>query len=137
MDFTQINFLAVLVGTIAAFALGAIWYNTKVFGSIWQKEVGMSKEDAEKGNVAMIMIFSFVFMFVMALGMAFLMGHSENGFDWKSGLFHGLIIGIVFNAMGLAINAVYEMRSFRLWAINAFYQIISLIIMGIIIGLWN
>ena len=36
------NWLAVVVATVAFFVVGAIWY-TALFGKIWQREVGLSE----------------------------------------------------------------------------------------------
>ena len=33
----EINFLAILVASLSTMVIGAIWYNPKVFGTIWMK----------------------------------------------------------------------------------------------------
>ena len=65
--FKEINWIAVLVGTIAYFMLGAIWYSF-LFKNRWIAYQGisaedMNKPDAKKG-VGAIMFASFVLMFI-------------------------------------------------------------------------
>ena len=39
MDFSTINWLAILVAAVSSFAVGSVWYAKPIFGSIWQKEI--------------------------------------------------------------------------------------------------
>ena len=41
MTYPYINLWAVLVSTVAFWALGALWYSPVLFGKRWQKEVGL------------------------------------------------------------------------------------------------
>lgn len=38
------NFYAVFVSTLVTLVVGFVWYNPKVFGTIWMKETGMTEE---------------------------------------------------------------------------------------------
>ena len=62
----EINFLAVLVAALSSFVVGFVWYNPKVFGTIWMNEVGMTEEKAKQGNMAKIFGLTFVFAFMLA-----------------------------------------------------------------------
>ncbi|PCI29426.1 twitching motility protein PilT [Candidatus Wolfebacteria bacterium] len=42
----DVNWTAVIVGAIAAFALGSFWYSPKMFGKKWMKGVGLTAKDA-------------------------------------------------------------------------------------------
>ena len=53
MDFSSLNIWAILVATLASFALGALWYSV-LFGKIWQREVGITDEDMKGANMAKI-----------------------------------------------------------------------------------
>lgn len=137
MDFSSINYLAVLVAAVVSFALGALWYGGPLFGKAWQKEMGFSDEYLKEGNMAKIFGSSFVLMLIMALGMAMLVqGHHEE-VDWMEGLHHGLYVGFFFVGTSMGINLLYQRKSFKLWAIDAGYQILFLCLMGAILGAWN
>jgi len=137
MSLCNINYLAVLVSAIAAFALGSLWY-TALFGKIWQKEVGLSQEDISKSSMFKTMGGSFILMLIMVYGLAiFIQGHNETDLTPVQGLYTGLAIGIFFNAASMGINYLYQLKSLRLWIIDAAYQIIYLGIAGLILGAWN
>lgn len=137
MDFSNINWLAVLVITIASFALGALWYG-KVFGKIWQREVGMNAESMKDANLAKIFGTCLLLTGIMGIGMAFLVqGHGQGSIGWQSGLHHGLFVGVFFIACSTGINYLYQRKSITLWLIDAGYQITFLAMMGAVLGVWH
>ena len=76
----------------------------------------------------------------MAFGMGMLLqGHSghESELTMLVGLKHGLMIGVLFVGTSQAINYLYQRKSFKLWIIDATYQILFLGIMGAILGVWH
>lgn len=137
MDFSNINFLAVLVGGILAFAFGALWYSPVLFSKAWQAEVGLNDNDIQGANMAKIFGTSLLLMLVMSLGMAIMLrGHDDGEITWMTGLMHGLYVGVMFVATSVGINILYQRRSIKLFLIDAGYQVIMLMIMGAIIGAW-
>jgi hypothetical protein len=139
MDFSHINFLAVIVAGVAAWALGALWYSPVLFSKIWQREIGHSDEELKNANFALIFGTSAVMMVVMALGMAILMfGHGLGShMDGTNGLLFGLGAGIFFVAPSIAINYLYQRQSLTLYAIDAVYQILFMGVIGLILGVWH
>lgn len=135
MDF-DVNWLAVGVATLAAFALGAAWYSSALFGKRWQNDLGFTEEYLREGNMAKTFGLSFVAMFVMALGLALMMQgvRADGGLNWQSGLHYGLMSGVFFIAASMAINYLYQRRPLSLWLIDAGYQVVFLGIMGAVIG---
>ena len=138
MDCSSINYLAVGVAGLASFALGSIWYSPLLFAKTWQKELGMSDEDFKNGNMLKIFGTSLIVALVMAFGLALFLGnHFEAGVDWKTGLHVGALAGLMFNAMSMGMNYLYQRKSFTLWAIDAGYQVLFMAMMGAIIGAWH
>ncbi len=138
MDFSSINYFAVLVAAVASFLLGFVWYSL-LFGKAWQAELGFSDEYIKEGNMGKIFGSSFVLMIIMALGMAMLVqGHGEaREIGWLQGLYHGLYVGLFFVGTSMGINMLYQRQSFKLWTIDAAYQIAFLAMMGAILGAWQ
>ncbi len=63
--FDGVNWLAVIVGFMAAYLLGWLWYSPKLFGSKWAKEVGVDITD--KGSVpVMAMVVQAVGTFLLS-----------------------------------------------------------------------
>jgi hypothetical protein len=137
MDLDYINWLAVIVATLAAFFLGFLWYSV-LFGKIWMRELGFTEEQLKGSNMAMIFGSTLVLTFIMSIGLA-MVWHTEDLADvtWLVGLYHGLAIGIVFVATSMGINYLYQRKSFTLWAIDAGYQVAFLGLIGAILGAWH
>lgn len=128
----DINYIAALAAAFAAFILGFFWY-TVIFAKPWQAEIGM-KGDAktsETPNLGKMLAISFVLEFIM--GCAFSM-FLPSAATWFLGLQAGLLIGIGWVATAFGVNYLFEGKSFKLWLINASYNIVTYTVMGMIIG---
>ncbi|MBL7896951.1 MAG: DUF1761 domain-containing protein [Crocinitomicaceae bacterium] len=137
MDFSSINWLAVIVATIASFALGALWYSL-FFKNTWNREVGIPEEKMKEANLAKIFGTCLLLTAVMATGMAMLIqGHGKGMIDWYGGAWHGVFIGLCFVAPTIGINYLYQRKSIKLFLVDAGYQVAFLKIMGIILGAWQ
>lgn len=134
--FSNINWLAVLVGGLAYFVLGALWYSV-LFGKAWIKATGVNPNDpnAKKG-VAGIMLSSLVLMIISSLGVAIFCARIGTIGGWMSGMKVGLVAGICFCATSISISYLYEKRPLSLYLINGLYNIIGCALAGIVIGLW-
>jgi hypothetical protein len=138
MELSNINFLALIVAAIASFGLGAVWYSPVLFSKPWLKAVGLSNEDLGKVNMTMIFGSSFLLIFLMDFGLAvILQGHATRDITWRSGFLYGLLLGLFFVATSIGINLLYQRKSFKLWAIDAGYQVLYLGISGAILGAWR
>lgn len=137
MDFSVINWLAVIVATLASFALGAIWYSF-LFKKSWIREVGIPEEKMKEGaNMAKIFGTCLLLTAMMSLGMAMLIqGHGKGEIDLQGGILHGVFIGLCFVAPTVGINYLYQRKSLQLFLIDAGYQVSFLIIMGAILASW-
>ncbi|HLG40808.1 MAG TPA: DUF1761 domain-containing protein, partial [Chitinophagaceae bacterium] len=64
----HLNWIAVLVSGLAYFALGAIWFNKNVFGTMWMKAHNISPPTAEdKKQMPKMMIGTFVLCIIGAM----------------------------------------------------------------------
>jgi len=134
--FHHINWLAVLVGGLAYFLLGVIWY-TALFGKKWRSYNNslMNTPGAKKGATG-IMIVSFILMFISTLGLSLIVTRlSLSG--WQVGLKLGILTGVFFGATAISISYVYEKRPFGLYFINGLYTIVGNIIAAIIVSCWK
>jgi hypothetical protein len=134
--FSQINWLAVLVATIAYFIIGAIWYSA-LFKNAWIKSTGVNASDPNmKKGVGGIFFTSFIMMLVACIGLALLIGRIEGAGGWMTGLKVGLIAGICFCATAISNSYLYEKRPTTLHIINNLYNIVGCSVAGIIIAMW-
>jgi Protein of unknown function (DUF1761) len=133
--FSQLNWLAILVATVAYFALGAIWYSF-LFKNSWIKFTGVTMNDpnAKKG-IAGIMFTSFLLTFICTIGLALFL-NKVGPSSWMSGAKVGLIAGVCFCATAICNSYLYEKRPLGLHFINSGYNVAGCIIAGIIISIW-
>ncbi len=104
----------------------------------WQKELGMTSEDLKNANMFKIFGSSLIIALVMSFGLAlFLSTHNSADINWKLGLHIGTLTGVLFIATSMAMNYLYQRKSFTLWAIDAGYQILFMAMMGAILGAWH
>ena len=134
--FKEINWIAVLVGTLGYFFLGAIWYSF-LFKKKWiaYNKIVIDDPNAKKG-VGAIMFASFIMMFVTSVALAFL-AYRIGMWGWVSGVKLGLLTGVCFACTSMAINMLYEMKPLGLFFINGSYQVLGNIIAAIIIVCWR
>ncbi len=134
MDFSQINWLATLVAGLSSFAVGGVWYSRSVFGNAWMNDSNLTVEQLEKGNKAKIFGFTAIFSLLMAVNLAMFLADAKTTTAW--GAEAGFLAGIwAFSA--IAIHSLFELRSWRHIFINGGYSIVSLTLMGAIIGCWR
>ena len=134
--FKEINWIAVLVGTLGYFFLGAIWYSF-LFQKKWiaYNKIDMSDPNDKKG-VATIMVASFILMFITSLGIAILV-KAIGAWGWMAGVKLGLFTGVCFACTSMGINMLYEKKPLGLFFINGGYQVLGNIIAAVIIVCWR
>jgi len=130
------NYLAILVATVAGWSVGALWYSGVLFGKRWQKELGFSDEYLKQANMALTFGGSLIMMFIMNYGVAAIINSLPEP-NLESGLKTGLYAGIMIAGAGMAVNYLYQQKSLMLWLIDGIYQIILLTVGGAIIGAWR
>ena len=134
--FSDINWLAVLVASLAFFALGAIWYSF-LFRTAWIRHTNVNMNDPNaKSGVAGVMITGFVLTFITCIGIAIFLGKVGPS-SWMSGAKVGLVAGVCFCAAAISNSYVYEKRPSALHLINGLYNIFGCVIAGIIIAVWK
>jgi len=134
INMNTINWLAVLVAGISSFVVGGIWYSPGLFGNMWMKDNNLTEDEIKKGNKGKIFGFTLVFSLLMSANLAMFLNDAKTNFTW--GLTAGCLAGLwTFSA--IAIHSLFELKSWRLIFINGGYSILSLTLMGGIIGLWR
>ena len=138
MDYPSINIWAVLVSTIAFWALGAVWYSPLLFSKRWQKEVGFKEEDVTKANLGKVFGLSFLLMLFMVWALNFVINsHKPEDVNLGMGLHYGAFMGFFFSMLTMGINYLYQRRSLALWLIDGVYVTLGLSIAGMILGAWK
>ena len=128
-----VNWLAVIVATVVAFGLGALWYSKALFADAWMQEVGLTEEAINNANMGKVFGLTFLLQIISATGLSVFVGPSGN---WLDGLLAGLAVGLVWVATAYGVTYLFEQRPLRLWLINAGYYVVWYSLTGLIIGAW-
>ena len=125
-----INWVAVVLGTIVFFALGAVWY-TALFGKAWQREVGLSDEQLKAGrNMVLTFGMTFVLEFVVVLTLGHLFAFLHPGDHAKMMMATGFGLAIMSPAIG--ITYLYMRKSLKLWLIDAAHFVVGMTVVGLV-----
>jgi hypothetical protein len=129
---TSLNYFAVIVAAIVYFAIGAVWY-TPLFGKLWAKESGVTMGNSP--NVLFPMIGQFISTFLFTVGIAFLV-QMMNKTGFLAGIVTGLAV-IIFFIFPINSGTLFFKAKPILFFIEAGYQSIGALVIGIILALWR
>jgi len=135
MDFSSINYLAVLAAAVSTFVLGGLWYSPLLFGKAWMRANNFNDAEVQTFSKARMFGWSIVFSLVMAMNLAMFLGGPGTTATW--GLAAGALTGLGWVAMAIAIVGLFENKSWAYIAINGGYMTIAFTIMGLIMGAWR
>jgi hypothetical protein len=134
--FFEPNWIAVAAAAISNMILGFLWYGP-LFGKPWIKLSGLSNEKLEemkKKGMSMTYLYSFL----GAIAMACVMGvfvDLANATTLMDGAMVGFLAWLGIAAPVQLTQVLYENKSWKLYAINTGYFLVSLKIMGVIFAL--
>ena len=157
----EINPIALLLAAVVTLVVGFIWYNPKVFGTIWMRENNLTEEQLRTGNMLKIFGLTYVFSLMItvilmavtihqtgAVGMvggpplvdsakpsfaAFMADYGTAYRTFKHGALHGFMSGLFFAFPVIGINSLFERKSWKYIFIHAGFWIVCLTLMGGII----
>ena len=129
------------------------------------KEAGMTPEQSKQGNMLKIFGLTFVYAFMLAfmipaivihqmgaLGMigglgalseakpsyiAFMSDYGDAFRTYQHGALHGIFAGLFIALPVVAINGLFEQKSWKYMAIQAGYWVVIMTVMGAIICGWK
>ncbi|MFM8352585.1 MAG: DUF1761 domain-containing protein [Actinomycetales bacterium] len=136
----EINWIAVISATVAAFIVGFIWFGPKTFYPVWFRALGRSPQDRSSVNPATLFVPTIVATFVQALGVAIVIGLRHGAGTHVGpvrGLLIGGLIGVVFAAAPSLSHRLFAGQGYRVWAIEAGGDVAGLAAMGLVIGAFN
>ena len=133
IQFSEINWLSVIVATLAAFGIGGLWYSPLLFAKVWQKELNLSDDSIKNANMGMIFGMAFILNFIAAIVLDMFIGKDAT---LISGMLKGLLVSIAWITTALGINYLFARKSFKLFLIDSGYFVTFFIVMGAILGVW-
>jgi surface polysaccharide O-acyltransferase-like enzyme len=129
------NYFAVVVCAVVYWLLGGLWYGL-IFSKRWMELENMTEAQARGMNVALAYIITFLLNLLMAYVLAQLCSW-RNANTLRRGAAIGVLLWVGIVAPITYTTYMYEMRPKELFAINEFYPLVGLCLMGAILGAWT
>jgi hypothetical protein len=129
------NYGAIVVSAVAYWLLGALWYGV-LFSQRWMALEGITMEQARSMNP----VLPYVITLVLNLLIAFVLAQLclwRNANTAARGAAIGVLLWIGIVGPVVFTTYMYEMRPKELFAINEFYPLVGLCLMGAILGAWT
>ncbi|GAA1058503.1 hypothetical protein GCM10017608_25820 [Agromyces luteolus] len=138
MTVPEINYWAVLLATLSSMVVGTIWYARGVFGTRWSKlaNVDMDRPGSSAvGPIIVTVLVSFVTAWVLA-GATTIAWHFYGGSYLLAALFTAIILWAGLTAARFITHDAFEGRPSSLTILNIAHELVTLVVMGLIIGVW-
>ena len=114
-----VNWIAVIVGAVAAFIMGWLWYSPKVFGTKWAEGLGV-----ELGNASEMPVGAMVTQAVGLLLMSWFVGVTAA----NNALLTVILATVAFTLLGYS-GGMFGRQNAYVRNVNAGYWIAALVVM--------
>jgi hypothetical protein len=135
----ELNWLAIIVGALIYFALGALWYAPQFLGRRWQRSIGWDPERTQPQMSAAAYAVPLVAYLVMAVAIALLAAATSTD-TLGEGIVLGLVVGIGLSLMHTMVDATFDPSKPEPWtwfAINGSYHALGVLIVAVVVSVWQ
>ena len=129
------NYAAVVVAAIAYWMLGAVWYGV-LFSKPWMELEHISMEQAKSMNPVLPYVITLLLNLVIAYVVAQICVW-RNANTVGRGAAVGVLLWVGIVGPITFTTYMYEMRPHLLFAVNEFYPLAGLVLMGATLGTWT
>jgi hypothetical protein len=125
--FLEVPWLAVILGTVSSMVIGFLWYGP-LFGKLWMRLIDKSREELGAAG-PLVYVGTGVAWLITSYVLALILTYA-GAFSIVDGVISGLVV-----ALGIAASQTFIYTSFggppkSVWALNAAYIAICLMITG-------
>ena len=132
MVFESVNWLAVVAAAVAYFVIGMLWYSPLLFVNAWMR---LAKVKPNKGSMVTSMLGGALTSLVTSAVLAAMLVMTAQTGAYAGAL---LALWVWFGFVGTTTLGIvlWEGKPFSLWLLNNGYNLIGLVIIGLILGAW-
>lgn len=137
LDF-DLNLWTVLVAGLVQMVLGALWYSPAFFGKMWMHYMGLTAEHMEKHKKDMWS--KYALNFLAALLMSYILAHFvyyTESRTFSDGMQTGFWLWLGFIATTFLGSLLWEMKKVQLYYINVGYYLVTLLLTGGLLAVWQ
>ncbi len=131
--FTQVNWIAVVLGAVFSMLLGFLWYGP-LFGKLWLRSIGKKAEELS-GSAGMY-VFAFLAALVSAYVLAVLVG-ALGITSWWRGAVLGGVVSVGIGSMAALVNGIFLRNPGASWLLFALYQLVLNAAEGLVFAVWR
>lgn len=131
--FVEVNWIAVLIGTVFNMALGTLWYGP-LFGKLWRKIVKMEQEDLQSSAVM------YLLPLIMALISSYILAVLIEGLAitvWWQGLVIGVVIWLGIGSTAVFTTGTFENSPRGAWLLFTLYYLVVFAVEGVVFAVWK
>lgn len=125
-----VNWLAVLVATLSAFAIGFLWYGP-VLGRVWLRASGVTEEQARQSNMPLVFGLAFLLQLIVTAVLGMYIAPEATA---VFGLAFAGAVALFVVAPAIGILYLFEQRPLAHWLVNAGYHVVAFSVIGTILG---
>lgn len=125
------NYIAVGVAGVSAFALGGLWYSPVLFAKPWMRLSGITEAAARAASPFRIFGGALLLSLLSAAVFAMFLG-PDPGLGFATAA--GFAAGLCWVAASLGVNYLFEQKPFGLFLINGGYHTLQFTLYGAILG---
>lgn len=132
----EVNWLAIVLATISSMVVGAIWYAKGVFGKEWMGMIKLDDKKAAAGApraLSIAVVSSFIMAYVLAHVTFLSHSYFKNSF-FEDAVITAFWMWLGFQAFRTLMHDAFEQRRRKLTAINMGNDFVTIMVMGLIIG---
>ena len=137
MTIPEVNMWAVILATLSTMAVGSVWYTPRVFGTFWMAQAKVTRDDtASRGITPILLTVAVSFLTAWVLAGATTIAHDfYQGTYLVDALVTAVVLWAGFTAARIVTHDAFEGRPARLTALNVAHELVTVLVMGLIIGL--
>lgn len=134
--FEETNWISVFVAALTPLLIGFVWYNPKVFGTVWMKATKVEPDAAKTANMPVMFITTYLMSAVVCAFLSTWVHPDEHLSQFIHGAYHGLTLSAFVAIPYVVINALYEMRGIKYMLINGAYIAVTMSVEAGVLFIW-
>ncbi len=135
--FSDVNWAAIAVATLAWFGFSAVWYSVPPLSGAWARaaKVETDIDDDSAPGLTTLLIPTVVGYFLSTIVIALIV-EALGADSLEEGVALGLMLGVAFGLISSAITQMYESKGRLYWLINGLNAVVAFTIVSVILAVW-